>query len=188
MRKNRFLQWLEFIIGALFALSGIVMFIRLPATFPVFNVFWSLITLLSGIDAFVNHHAVERPAGHRLSMSLAHGMMSTLFFVRLLLGAMFGWQGFDSSLFIWLFSFCAYALSRQRHVLFLGGKLAWRLTFATAILWIIIGPIMMLILLVIRHGLWSIPTDILLYPLGIYFILQGAGNIATIVLCLKRGR
>lgn len=180
MQRKRFSQWPEVIFGTLFVILGASSFVAPSFAFSMMTVLYGLIALLSGVNELVNYFIYEWSSSRSfISLSLFTGALSTLVGAYILFNVTTERVNISFIFLIWLILSSAFALAGLRQVRFFSGNLAFALILAASLSGLVLG-----IFLLINRSLSEL---ILVYALGGYLILQGAGSIVAALTRWRRG-
>ena len=178
MKRRSEFGWLEFIIGVLLILLGVLAFARPDSALTGMVLAYGIAAILMGIADIILYIQVERYTGFGPYLSLISGILSVMSGIMLLVYPGTGMVVLSILLPIWFIAHCTSRLVHIGHIRYIAGKGIYYFSLIVNIIGLILGCLMFL------RPFFTLTA--ISYLAGVYLILLGIDAIVVAVSRLGR--
>ena len=178
MKRRSEFGWLEFIIGVLLILLGVLAFARPDSALTGMVLAYGIAAILMGIADIILYIQVERYTGFGPYLSLISGILSVMSGIMLLVYPGTGMVVLSILFPIWFIAHCISRLAHIGHIRYIAGKGIYYFSLIVNIIGLILGCLMFL------RPFFTLTA--ISYLAGVYLILLGIDAIVVAVSRLGR--
>lgn len=169
MKKHSSFGWIEFVIGVLMIVLGVITFVRPDGALTGFIILYGIIAISTGICDIVFYIKTERYTGFGPLVALVTGILGVMAGIMLLVYPTAG-KWIMALLFpIWFIAHCISQLSHLQAIRILAGNFSYYFFIITNILGLILG-----ILMLFQPIFTLLSVEIII---SIYLIMLGVDSI-----------